>query len=84
MGMGQRHYSSTWINSKTWIGHGDLTFTYITCATTLRCHLLQALQEFFWKIERFNNGKKQLSWTWQGLTRWMGGQGLIAIHEFFF
>jgi len=41
------HYSSIQTSNKTWIGHGDLTFTCTRCVTTTKCHLLQALQECF-------------------------------------
>lgn len=51
------HYTSTWTNNIIQIGHGNLTFTYVTCVVTTGYHLLQALQECFQKREGLSNGK---------------------------
>jgi len=36
---------------QNWIGHGDLTFTYVTCIVAIGHHLFQALQKCFQKTK---------------------------------
>jgi hypothetical protein len=42
--MGQMSLYRHLNKQQTWIGHGDLTFTYVTCVATIGHHLFQAFQ----------------------------------------
>jgi hypothetical protein len=75
------HNRSTWTSNVIQAKHGDLTSSYIACIPTIKCDLLQTIQECLYKGLKICYGYQQLFWIKQNHISRMGGQGFGKILE---